>query len=187
MIATGVRWDESNQRSTRGGMEVVGSKKKNAIILSDEDIAGKNADFTQLSMFSDEIMLMNDNGKKRKFMEKCELKAKTICNPIIEWKHADIWEFIKSERLDVNELYFCGFGRVGCIGCPMAGKYREFEFQMFKTYKISYIHAFDRMLARFKLEQQNTTRTWKTGQDVFDWWMEDKNITGQMSIEDFIN
>lgn len=27
---------------------------------------------------------------------------------------------------------------------------------------------------------------WKTGEEVFLWWMEDENIPGQMSIEDFL-
>ena len=27
---------------------------------------------------------------------------------------------------------------------------------------------------------------WKSGEEVFLWWMEDENIPGQMSIEDFI-
>ena len=35
MIATGVRWDESFQRSTRGGLEVFGRTKKQKIILTE--------------------------------------------------------------------------------------------------------------------------------------------------------
>ena len=27
---------------------------------------------------------------------------------------------------------------------------------------------------------------WKTGEEVFLWWMEDKNVPGQMTIDDFI-
>ena len=27
---------------------------------------------------------------------------------------------------------------------------------------------------------------WKSGKDVFYWWMEDDNVDGQMSIEDFL-
>jgi hypothetical protein len=26
---------------------------------------------------------------------------------------------------------------------------------------------------------------WKTGEEVFRWWMEDDNVAGQMSFEDF--
>ncbi len=27
--------------------------------------------------------------------------------------------------------------------------------------------------------------TWETGEDVFLWWMEDQNVEGQMSLDDF--
>ena len=33
-------------------------------------------------------------------------------------------------------------------------------------------------------EQKKKTR-WKNGYDAFLWWMEDKNVEGQMSIADF--
>ena len=56
MITTGVRWDESSQRSTRGGLEIIGRTKKHSIILT------------------------NDNDNKRRFFEKCETRAKSVCN-----------------------------------------------------------------------------------------------------------
>ncbi len=46
----------------------------------------------------------------------------------------------------MNPLYFCGFSRVGCIGCPMAGKHRYFEFARYPQYEKLYLMAFDRML-----------------------------------------
>lgn len=155
MIATGVRWDESFQRSTRGGMEIIGSTKKNKIILTE------------------------DNDTARRFFEKCEIRAKSVCNPILEWTNTDIWQYIESERIEVNCLYQCGFDRVGCIGCPMASKKRYFEFSMFPEYKQMYINAFTRMLAERKRRGLETQ--WKTGEEVFQWWMnEDIN---QMELE----
>lgn len=46
----------------------------------------------------------------------------------------------------MNPLYEMGFYRVGCIGCPMAGKQRYREFQIFPTYEREYRHAFAKML-----------------------------------------
>ena len=150
MIATGVRWDESTQRSTRGDMEIIGRTKK------------------------DKIILTNDNDTRRKFFEKCELRAKAVCNPIIEWTNADVWEFIHSEKIETNPLYQCGFDRVGCIGCPMAAKKRYFEFAAYPKYKNLYIRAFDRMLEERK--RRGLDAVWQTGKDVFAWWMnEDSN------------
>lgn len=150
MVATGVRWDESTQRSNRGGMEIIGATKKQAIILT------------------------NDNDDKRRFFEKCEVRAKSVCNPIIEWKNSDVWEYIHSENIKTNILYQCGFDRVGCIGCPLANKKRYFEFSVFPKYQTMYIRAFDRMIAERKRRGLETQ--WKTGEEVFAWWMnEDPN------------
>lgn len=155
MVATGVRWDESIQRSTRGEMEIVGRTKKEAIILT------------------------NDNTENRRFFEKCELRAKSICNPIIEWKNADIWDFIHSEKIETNPLYKCGFDRVGCIGCPMANKKRYFEFSVYPKYKQMYIKAFEKMIQE-RLRRGLETQ-WETGEEVFAWWMnEDIN---QMTLD----
>lgn len=148
MIATGVRWEESNNR------------KKNRGLLEDMH---RNKD--------KRIILTHDNDDKRLVIERCELKVKTICNPIVDWTTKDIWNFKHSEGIEFNPLYNMGFDRVGCIGCPMSDKKRYFQFNMFPKYRDMYIRAFDRML----LQKSNCT-TWKTGKDVFGWWMnEDSN------------
>jgi phosphoadenosine phosphosulfate reductase len=145
MIATGIRWDESTSRSNRGGMEVPGATKNKNIILT------------------------NDNDGQRRFFEKCELRAKSVCNPVIEWTNSDIWDFIHSEKVETNPLYQCGFDRVGCIGCPMASKKRYFEFAKYPKYQQMYIHAFNRMLLERK--RRGLDDVWKTGEEVFVWWM----------------
>lgn len=191
MIATGVRWGESNARSQRSEFEVLGKTKNDRIGLNDTDITGQEQkpEYEQLSLpgieNKEEIMLMNDNGKKRKFIERCELKAKTVCNPIIEWPDKDIWDFIGSEKIKVNPLYKMGFCRVGCIGCPMADKARYFEFNMFPTYKRAYIHAFEKMLEALNADGTGRKTRWKTGEDVFAWWMEEQAVPGQMGFNDY--
>jgi len=161
-IATGVRWDESNARADRAAYETITSAKKNKTTISDE------------------IMLMNDNSEKRKLTEHCMKKNKMVVNPIIDWTHRDIWDFIRSERIKYNKLYDWGYRRVGCIGCPMSGMGRWKHFADFPTYQRAYVRAFDRMLERL-----DARKGWKNGWDVFLWWMEDKNVEGQMSLADF--
>ena len=46
----------------------------------------------------------------------------------------------------MNPLYEMGFHRVGCVGCPMAGKQRYREFRIFTTYERAYRRAFAKML-----------------------------------------
>lgn len=155
-VATGVRWDESVKRAARGIMEVRGRKSQ------------------------DRISLMNDNDDKRSLIERCEMKGATIVNPIIDWTHRDIWDYIRSENIKYNQLYDMGYKRVGCIGCPMAGKGRWKEFADFPTYKRAYIRAFDKMLDAIHAAGKETK--WKTGEDVFLWWMQDDNVEGQMNL-----
>ena len=161
-IATGVRWDESESRKSRAAYEGIASKKENVIKVDDE------------------IILMNDNSDKRRLIEHCELKSKSAVNPIIDWRNSDIWDYIRSEKIQYNPLYDRGYYRVGCIGCPIAGKGRWKEFSDYPTYKRAYIRAFDKMIEAIHAIGKPTK--WKNGYDVFLWWMEDKNIPGQYSL-----
>lgn len=163
-IATGVRWDESNARAERAAYETIASNKKNKISVTDE------------------IMLMNDNADKRKMTEHCMKQNKMVANPIIDWTHRDIWDYIQSEKIKYNPLYECGYKRVGCIGCPMAGKGRWKEFADFPTYQAAYIRAFDKMLEALKETWKDKPPRWESGKEVFLWWMEDKNVEGQMNL-----
>ena len=158
-IITGVRWSESVKRmNTRGIYESLTSDIKKKLIL------------------------MNDNDEKRALFESCTLKGKRVCNPIIDWTNKDVWDFIRSEHLKVNPLYERGFFRVGCIGCPMAGKQRWREFRLYPAYKQAYLRAFARMLDAIQMRGGSTT--WKGAQDVFDWWMEDQQVEGQICLGD---
>jgi 3'-phosphoadenosine 5'-phosphosulfate sulfotransferase (PAPS reductase)/FAD synthetase len=147
-IATGVRRAESIARSKRGIYEDYNSDKKKKIILN------------------------NDNDDKRRWFERCQKQAKTIINPIVDWNDENIKDYIQSEKIDLNPLYCEGFRRVGCVGCPMAGKHRYVEFRRYPTYKKAYIHAFDRMLSARIANEKDKTK-WQTGYDVFRWWLEE--------------
>lgn len=164
-IATGVRWDESVQRKNREEFEKLGATK------------ATKEKFTS-------VMLMNDNDARRRMNEHCMQKKKMVVNPIIDWKDSDVWEYINSENIPTCELYQWGYYRVGCIGCPMAGKKRYKAFADFPKYKNLYIHAFDRMVKERK--SRGLPCQWKNGNDAFLRWMDDENIEGQMDIFDFI-
>ena len=164
MIATGVRWDESTARANRQAFETIGRTKKTAIRLSEK-------------------MLMEDSDERRALFEKCELKAQTVVNPIIDWGDADVWDFYWNECPAHNPLYRMGYIRAGCVGCPMASpKYRWKEFADFPKYKDAYIWTFERMLEAIRADGKPTK--WKSGYDVFLWWMEDQNVEGQISLEE---
>jgi phosphoadenosine phosphosulfate reductase len=146
-IVTGVRWAESAKRKMRGLHETLNKNKQNRVVYFDE------------------------NDEAHKMTEICQLHARIITNPIIDWADSDVWCYIKQEGLKMNPLYGLGFRRVGCIGCPLAGgKIQAFGFAMFPAYKKNYIKAFDRMLeARRKLGLSNDK--WPDGESVMDWWI----------------
>lgn len=166
MIATGVRWAESRKRKEREVFESISRNKSSKAKASDEKI------------------LLTDNDDTRRLFEQCQMKAKTVVNPIIDWKDGDIWDYYWGECKLHNPLYQMGYYRVGCIGCPMAGKSRHKEFSDFPKYKQAYIRAFGRMLQ--VRAQKGAANKWKSGEEVFSWWMEETNIPGQMAMVDFM-
>ena len=64
---------------------------------------------------------------------------------------------------------------------------------MWSKYKVAYINAFEKMLD--DREKSGTKPRWRqggsdyknaTGMDVFNWWMEDENLIGQINLfEDY--
>lgn len=162
-ITTGVRWAESLKRKNGRGIYETSTSIKNRVVIK------------------------NDNDDRRRLFENCALKATRICNPIIDWTDADVWDFLGDAKVPVNPLYQCGFSRVGCVGCPMAGKSRYKEFARWKSYEQMYIRAFDAMIAeRQRREKKQERSAWgTTGRDVFNWWMENGVLPGQMSMENY--
>lgn len=161
-ICTGVRRGESRQRSKRGTFDAIAKRKDDR------------------QAFGDEVMLTNDGGERRREFERCMPKNTMCVNPIIDWTDADVWEYFN--RCEVrNPMYGEGWGRVGCIGCPMAGRHRWEEFKRYPSYKRAYIRAFGKML-QARRDAGLSVKDWESGEDVFRWWMEDRNVRGQMEL-----
>lgn len=156
-IATGVRWAESASRKNNRGIYEKNGDKANRIILN------------------------NDNDDRRILFENCRLKSKRTVNPIIDWTDDNVWDFLEDGKCKVNPLYKEGWCRVGCVGCPMAGKAtRELEFARWPKYKDLYLLAFKNLLEERALRGKYAS--WKTPKEVFDWWMEYDILPGQVDL-----
>lgn len=155
-IITGVRWAESTRRkANRGIYETNGSKTA-------------------------KVILNNDNDDLRLVTETCASKNKRTVNPIIDWTDDDVWDLLKDRRVACNPLY-CEFNRVGCVGCPMAGKSgREREFLRWPRYKRLYLAAFERMLA--ERQRRGKPTVWQDAMDIYRWWMEYDVLPGQLDL-----
>lgn len=126
---------------------------------------------------------MDDNDESRRMMESCQLKGKRIVNPIIDWPTECIWDYCAAEKICMNPLYArCGWDRMGCIGCMMAGKHRYVEFARYPKIREAYVRAFDRMLA--ERQKRGLPCDWQTGADVMHWWLEDGVLPGQMVLSE---
>lgn len=144
IVMTGVRWAESNRRKAQHGIARVG-KQGETIILND------------------------DNDESRRMVENCYRTKKTMINPIVDWLDEDVWEFIRTEKLPYCCLYDEGFKRLGCVGCPMAGKMREDEFRRWPQYERLYRLAIKEMLGERIAKGKPILIDSVDG--VWDWWM----------------
>lgn len=128
------------------------------------------------------IVLNTDNDENRQFVEQCYRTTSTMINPIIDWENQDVWEFLHYYGCKSNPLYYCGFCRIGCIGCPMGGpKSMKKEFALYPKYQEMYIHAFDRMI--IKRNEKGLPTAWQDGEECFTWWIGDD--PNQISFDDY--
>ena len=53
-------------------------------------------------------------------------KGQYSCNPILEWNSAELYLYIYSENLLLNEAYKKGHKRAGCLVCPRAAERNDY-------------------------------------------------------------
>jgi len=118
----------------------------------------------------------NARALRNQFETSKQDKSKRFIHIIIEWKDADVWEYIRSMELPYCNLYNEGFKRIGCIGCPMASK-KEIakQFIRWTNHKTAYINAMqkylDRPAARPNQYLGNDAKLW------FEWWVSRESIS----------
>lgn len=49
-----------------------------------------------------------------------KIRGQYSCHPILEWNSAELFDYIYSQGLIINEAYKKGNSRAGCLVCPMA-------------------------------------------------------------------
>lgn len=181
ICALGVRKAESTNRQGRDIFAIRGAKKEDAHYYSLNHAE-------EVHLESQEIQ---DDAWDCILIKSMKEHKDTMVNPIYEWLDSDIWDYVRQEGLKLNPLYSKGYTRVGCIGCPLAShKMREKAFYDYPKYKQMYINTFDLMLKKRQAKGKDDVsgrdgfHIWKSGNDVFEWWMEEfkRKPKGQLSI-----
>lgn len=139
---TGVRWAESSNRKANQGLVTISGKPKTTI----KDLSEIGASFKQTDRGG--VILNLDNDEERRAVEMCYRTRRTIVNPIIDWTDDEVWEFLDDiAKVPHCSLYDEGYKRLGCIGCPLAGKKNMLkEFERWPAYKRAYTRAIEKMI-----------------------------------------
>lgn len=122
-IVTGVRWAESAGRRAKSGIAMVYTT--HLATREGEQVAAAAG------------LLTTDDASSRRLFEQCQMRGVRVLNPIIDWGDADVWDYLASRGIEGNPLYKEGWKRIGCVGCPLAGRRaREIAFARYpKLYK----------------------------------------------------
>jgi phosphoadenosine phosphosulfate reductase len=119
--------------------------------------------------------------KRRHMTETCfQDGTKTYLHPIIDWTTEEIWEFIHRENIPYCSLYDEGRKRLGCVLCPMNNHAKE-ECERWPKIAAQYLRTFDKLVAR-GVTPTGKKLTFKTGQELFDWWT-DRNRKSQFTSQ----
>ena len=179
-VVTGVRKDEStNRRKNQGVVTAFDVKKKQLREIED------NSSFIQTEKGG--VVLLNyDNDENVEMVYTCFRTNKVLVNPLINWTEDDVWRCIRENNIPVNPLYECGFSRVGCVGCPMAGKHRKMDFERYPKFKERYIAIADRIVKKKRETgmKKYKDKFFKDGKDYFKFWMEDETLDGQFVFDE---
>lgn len=167
----GVRKAESNARAESADLIKIIGKPKTVQIAA--ETFGVNFRVSKQGG----MLLNQDNDESRRLVEKCYATTNTSINPIVDWTDDNVYEFLRHYGCQGNPLYQCGFSRVGCIGCPIAGaKTQETEFNRYPQYRENYVKAFQRMVDRRRKLELGVDEAWQDGEAVMSWWLgEDRN------------
>lgn len=76
-------------------------------------------------------------------------------NSILEWTSAEVWLYIFSHNLPVNEAYKKGNSRAGCLFCPMGGGKGDYlQFHSYPDEVGQYVEMIKFMNGRYKTEEE---------------------------------
>jgi len=123
---------------------------------------------------------------KRRMVEHClQDDSKNFLHLIIDWSDDDVWAFIRDRKLPYCSLYDEGWKRVGCLFCPMAYyKQRQHQAKRFPRHAKAFIKAFKKLYQDRLINNPDAVSRWKSGEEIFDWWIGEGNVGSKDDVSD---
>ena len=109
----------------------------------------------------------------RRMVEACYLDSSRIfMHPILHWLDEEVWQYIKNNSMPYCTLYDEGWKRLGCVCCPNAENTMKLQAKRWpkiaNAYRRACVKAHDAAIAQGKV------RTFKDGNEMFEWWISGK-------------
>ena len=99
-------------------------------------------------------------------------KGGTFVHVIKNWTTDEIWQYIRENNLPYCSLYDEGFHRIGCVLCPFENYAQALaDIERFPAIVDYYRRAFRKIFEGF----DRKPRTWKSGDDMFNWWINERH------------
>lgn len=130
------------------------------------------------------VLLNYDNAEDVSLVYTCFRTNKVLVNPLINWTDDEVWRCINDNHLPINPLYGCGFWRVGCVGCPMAGDARYRDFERYPKYRDRYIWIADQIVKEVRERKKQSKITFKNGLEYFKNWIQNDDCIGQFAFDE---
>lgn len=106
--------------------------KSSPQILKLREITGKN-DYKGLAFVGIRAFESVTRAEYDYFNEGKKTKGQFSHNSMLEWTSAEVWLYLYSNSITLNEAYKKGNSRAGCISCPLRdGKSRFFEYKNYQ-------------------------------------------------------
>ncbi len=97
-----------------------------------------------------------------------KIQKQAVASPIFFWKDLDIWLYLLGEKVDFNDAYRLGYGRVGCWLCPNNNLRAQFFSQIYMPEKAQqwrdFLIGFAKKIGKPDAEEYVDSGKWKARQ-----------------------
>lgn len=114
--------------------------------------------------------IRRDESRYRKNRSLISADGKFV-NPIVNWKVADVWEYIRTFKIPYCRLYDEGRERIGCILCPNSSRAQlENDIKRYPQFVNYFKKALDTVIENQR--RKGKSCKYSSGEDWFNAWID---------------